>query len=212
MTGSRDDFLAMARITAELLRAPEVAAAWDRPSALPEFGVSGLAGHLGNQVLLVAAALEGPVPEEPVVPVVEHYACSEWIDAGLDSEIHVQIRRGGEEHAAGGPAAVADRVDATAAELAGALATSPDRPVRLPFFGPRSLTLDDFLATRMMELAVHADDLAVSVGVPTPEFPESAVAAVVDLLTRVSVRRHGTVAVLRALTRAERAPDTIAAF
>jgi hypothetical protein len=64
----------------------------------------------------------------------------------------------------------------------------------------------------MMELAVHSDDLAVSVGLPTPPLPPGAVDTVVDLLTRLAVRRHGPTSVLRALSRAERAPATIAAF
>jgi hypothetical protein len=74
------------------------------------------------------------------------------------------------------------------------------------------MTVDDLLITRMMELAVHSDDLAVSVGIATPALPQSAVDTVVDLLSRLAVRRHGPTAVLRALSRAERAPDTIAAF
>jgi hypothetical protein len=63
-----------------------------------------------------------------------------------------------------------------------------------------------------MELAVHSDDLAVSVDLATPALPPSAVETVVDLLSRLSVLRHGPTAVLRALSRAERAPTTIAAF
>jgi hypothetical protein len=74
------------------------------------------------------------------------------------------------------------------------------------------LTLDDMLITRMMELAVHSDDLAVSVGVPTPELPPGAADTVIGLLTRLAVRRHGPTGVLRALSRSERAPGTIAAF
>jgi hypothetical protein len=35
---------------------------------------------------------------------------------------------------------------------------------------------------------------------------------VIDLLARLAVRRHGPTAVLRALSRAERAPGTISAF
>ena len=35
-----------------------------------------------------------------------------------------------------------------------------------------SLTAHDFLVTRLMEIVVHADDLAASVGLPTPEFPD----------------------------------------
>ena len=35
-----------------------------------------------------------------------------------------------------------------------------------------SLTAHDFLVTRLMEIVVHSDDLAASVGLPTPEFPD----------------------------------------
>ena len=61
-----------------------------------------------------------------------------------------------------------------------------------------------------MELVVHADDLACSVGLPTPEFPEEVTAPVVELLARLAVRRHGVTDVVRALSRAERAPASIA--
>jgi hypothetical protein len=59
---------------------------------------------------------------------------------------------------------------------------------------------------------VHADDLAVSVGMATPALPAAVLDPVFELLTRLAVRRHGPTAVLRALSRAERAPDTISAF
>ncbi|MDQ3879299.1 MAG: hypothetical protein M3290_13275, partial [Actinomycetota bacterium] len=53
-------------------------------------------------------------------------------------------------------------------------------------------------------LLVHTDDLAVSIGVPTPEpRPEAADAAIANLVS-VARRRHGDTAVLRALTRRER--------
>ena len=78
--------------------------------------------------------------------------------------------------------------------------------------GPWSLTLEDFLTTRMLEITVHCDDLVYSVGVETPPQPPEAIAAVVTLLARLAVRRHGSTAVLRALSRTERAPGTIAAI
>lgn len=212
MTGTRDDFLATARSAADLLREPTVAAAWSRPSALSEFSVGGLAGHLAYQILALPEALAAPVPSEPTIPLLEHYARVRWIGTGLDEEVNVRIRRGGEEIGAEGPATLVSRVDLTIAELADALASTPDRPVRIPLWGPWSLRLDDMLTTRMMELAVHSDDLAVSVDLPTPPLPPGAVDEVVDLLSRLAVRRHGPVAVLRALSRAERAPATISAF
>jgi hypothetical protein len=74
--------------------------------------------------------------------------------------------------------ALAARVDAAVKHLTDHLASAADRPVRIPLWGPWSLLLDYLLTTRMMELAVHSDDLAVSVGVATPALPQSA-------------RRHG---------------------
>lgn len=64
---------------------------------------------------------------------------------------------------------------------------------------------------RMLELVVHADDLAISVGIRTPEFPAEVFAPVRDLLVRLAVRRHGQSAVISALTRRERTP-VISAF
>jgi uncharacterized protein (TIGR03083 family) len=212
MTSTRDDFLSTARSAADLMREPAVAAAWSSPSALQEFSVGGLAGHLAYQILAVPQALTGPVPQEQTISLLEHYGRVQWIGAGIDDEINVRIRRGGEEAAAEGPAALAARVDSALDELTESLASTADRPVRIPLWGPWSLMLDDLLITRMMELAVHSDDLAVSVGIATPALPPHAVDTVIDLLSRLAVRRHGPTAILRALSRSERAPATIAAF
>ncbi|MFC0850033.1 maleylpyruvate isomerase N-terminal domain-containing protein [Streptomyces noboritoensis] len=212
MTPLRHDFLALAASVPDLLRDPAVGAAWPGPSALAEFTVGGLAGHLAYQVLSIPPALAEPVPSEPTVSLLGHYERVEWIGAGLDDEINVRIRRGGESAAADGAGALADRVAAAVDELTGTLASVENRPVRIPLWGPWSLLLDDFLTTRMMEIAVHGDDLAVSAGIAPPELAPGAVETVVDLLSRLAVRRHGPTAVLRALSRAERAPRTIAAF
>ncbi|MEU8549163.1 maleylpyruvate isomerase N-terminal domain-containing protein [Streptomyces roseoverticillatus] len=213
MTDIHDDFLSTARAAAALLREEAVAAAWDGPSALPGFTVRGLAGHLAYQILCVAPALTGPEPQEPAVPLLGHYSRVAWIDAAPDAGANVRIRQDGEDFAAEGHAVLTARVTAALEELPALLkAADADRPVRIPLWGPWSLRLDDLLITRMMELAVHNDDLAVSVGVPAPELPERAADTVVALLTRLARRRHGTGAVLRALTRAERAPASIAAF
>ncbi|WP_030061652.1 hypothetical protein [Streptomyces novaecaesareae] len=52
----------------------------------------------------------------------------------------------------------------------------------------------------------------VGAGVPSPELPPDTADFVVGLLARLAVRRHGWVGVLRALSRAERAPGSVAAF
>jgi hypothetical protein len=179
---------------------------------LAEFSVGGLAGHLAYQVLAMPRILAEPVPEEPVIPLLEHYGRVRWIGAGLDEDINVRIRDGGEAEAADGAEVLVARVDSAVAELTGSLASADNRPVRIAFWGPWSLTLDDMLTTRLMELAVHSDDLAVSAGIATPELPASAIDTVVDLLSRLAVRRHGPTAVLRALSRAEGAPESITAI
>ncbi|MFG3704069.1 maleylpyruvate isomerase N-terminal domain-containing protein [Micromonospora sp. NPDC047670] len=212
MSSIRTAYLTAARSALDLLADPAVAARWDEPSALPEFGVGGLAGHLASQLFQVATVLAEPVPAGEPVGLLDHYAPARWIGTAPDDEVNVGIRRAGEAVAADGPAALVDRATATLGELAAALSAQPaDRVVHLAR-GPWSLTLDDYLTTRLMEIAVHSDDLAVSVGVPTPELPAEVLDPVLSLLARLAVRRHGQPAVLRALTRAERAPADVTAF
>ncbi|GHE98982.1 hypothetical protein GCM10014715_63980 [Streptomyces spiralis] len=212
MTQVRELYLSVADTAAQLLAAPEVADGWRRPSALARLSVQGLAGHLAGQVFFIPTVLAEPVPSEPAVSIHEYYARVSWIGSDLDTPFNQAIRSGGEEEAAGGPAALAARVAACVEELRGILPTTPDRLVRRPSWGPWSISLDDFITSRMLELVVHSDDLAHSVGLPTPEFPPPAVETVVDLLSRIALRRHGATNVLRALSRSERAPASISAL
>jgi hypothetical protein len=195
-----------------LLAEPEVARRWDDPSALPEMSVGALAGHLARQVFNVQAALAEPPASEPLIPVLEHYARVSWIDAGLQDEPNVEIRRSSMQEAAAGPAGLVARAAAAAAELREALPAEPgDRVVRLPW-APWSLTLDDLLRTRVLEIVVHGDDLACSVGMSQARLPGQASALAIGLLSQLAARRHGSAAVIRALSRAERAPRSITAF
>lgn len=207
-------YVTVAGQVTELLGDPAVAAAWKRPSALRQMSVGGLAAHLADQVRFVRRALtehDMQVSEEPV-PLLEHYRLSAWVDAGPDDDVNVGIREGAEKAAAAGPEQLLENartdLDRVTALLPRAAVSAA---VRMPWWG-WALTLEDFLTTRMMESIVHADDLAVSVGVPTPEFSDDALGAVLALLTGVAVRRHGQMSVVRALSRRERAPDSIAAF
>jgi hypothetical protein len=208
----REAFLTAAPTLGPLLRSAEVAAAWDRPSALEAFSVRGLAGHLASQALMVGDALAAPDSELGVIPLSEHYARVAWIDAPVDSDVNTLIRAGGERAAADGPNALADRVEAAVkAARPGLRDAPPDRRVTAPS-GQWALSLDDFALTRAMEIAVHSDDLAVSVGLGTPVLPDEPMAAVLGLLVDIAVSRHGQTAVLRALSRRERAPASITAF
>ena len=212
MTGIRDAYLQAAASAAALLDDPAVAAAWDAASALPEFSVAGLAGHLARQVVAVPRVLGQPVPAEQPTALLDHYARVPWVGAALDNEANVDIRRGGEDEAANGAAALAARIGVAVDALRTALPAEPADRLVHPAWVSWTLTLDDFLITRMMEIAVHSDDLALSVGIATPPLPPAVLDPVLTLLTGLAVRRHGPTAVLRALSRSERAPATIAAF
>jgi hypothetical protein len=208
----REVFTEAAETVAELLAQPAVAAAWDKPSALRDFTVGGLAGHTAWQELALPELLGQPEPTEPVVSLREYYLNRvTWLDAGVDGAVNVRIRKGGEAKAADGHEVLVARVRDAVGQLRDGLPEVPAvRPIRMGSWGDWSLELDDFLLTRLLELVVHADDLACSVDLPTPDFPERVTAPVVDLLTRLAVRRHGTVNVIRGLARAERAPGSIA--
>jgi Mycothiol maleylpyruvate isomerase N-terminal domain len=212
MTATRDAFVQAAAPAAALLRDPAVAASWDSASVLREFSVAGLAGHLARQVLAVPRVLAQPVPADQPVSLLDHYALVSWIDAGPDDEANVDIRRSGEDEAADGAAALAAKTGVAVDAAGSALPAEPAGRLVRPSWVSWTLTLDDFLITRMMEIAVHSDDLALSVGVVTPALSPAVLDPVLELLTRLAVRRHGPTAVLRALSRSERAPGTIAAF
>jgi hypothetical protein len=208
----RASYLAAADVAVRLLGNAAVARRWAAPSVLPGMPVSALAGHLARQVSGVERLLAAGPGAAPPISLLDHYARSAWVAAGPDDEANAGIRRDAAAEAAPGPAALAARAADTARRLSGVLAVEPpDRVVLVPW-GPWPLTLDDLLVSRLMEIAVHDDDLALSVGLPTPELPGDVTGVVLTLLSRLPARRHGATAVIRALSRAERAPPTIAAF
>jgi hypothetical protein len=212
MTLVRSAFDEAAQFAVDLLGNPAVAGHWTEPSALAEMSVGALAAHLARQISNVQLVLAQPIDPEPPIALLEHYARVAWIDGGLQDASNVVIRRDAEDGAVVGPAALAASAAGAATELRGRLATEPaDRVVLLPW-GPWSLTLDDMLTTRIMEIAVHGDDLAYSVGLPGLQLPEAVADIAAGLLVKLAVRRHGQAAVLRALARQERAPQSVAAF
>ncbi|WKX71158.1 maleylpyruvate isomerase N-terminal domain-containing protein [Streptomyces sp. XD-27] len=207
-----DAYLAAAAQAVALLERPEVAAAWEQPSALAEMTVGGLAGHLAAQIFSVDSALAEPASAEAPIPLLENFARATWIDAPLDGEVNAGIRAKSEGIAAEGPRSLLKRARAALAEQQTELpGLSGGRTVFLPQKG-FALTFDDFLVTRLLELAVHIDDLAVSVGLPPQELPDAAFDPVLVLLARLAARRHGQAALLRALARVERAPAAVNAI
>jgi hypothetical protein len=207
----RPAFLAAADHVVAIVSRDDVAAAWHQPSALPEWSVGGLVAHLASQPVTALDLLRGE-PATDAIALDEHYARSAWVSGGLDDDVNVSIRSGSDAQAEVGRDAVLARVVAARAELPEVLADQhADRAVLIPWTG-WALRRDDFLTGRMMEIVVHGEDVAASVGFTSPPLPDDVLAPVVALLTRLAVRRHGQGAVVSALTRTERAPRTISAF
>jgi hypothetical protein len=212
MSAISDAYLLAVDSVVQLLGRPEVASAWDRPSALAEWTVGGLSGHLAGQAFAGVSLIEAEPSELTPIALDEHYHRVSWIGADVDADESVEIRSGGDANADAGPAALLARVVGARDRLEVLLAdTSPERPVLVPWQG-WALRRDDFLVMRMMEITVHSDDVAASVGSTAPSLPDQVLGPVLALLTRLAVRRHGQSAVVAALSRAERAPAHINAF
>jgi Mycothiol maleylpyruvate isomerase N-terminal domain len=208
MDGARPAFLDAAATAVRLLERPELAGHWAGASVLPEFTLAGLAGHLFRGMSTVERYLDEPEPSEAGISAASYFD-TVIRSADISDPANQAIRARGEEAAAGGPAALASDAQATLARLTSRLAgEGPGRRVRVA--GGLVLTLDEYLRTRVVELVVHAGDLAASLGVePVP--PQQATTAVaIDVLVGVARIRHGDMAVLWALARRER--DTAGAL
>lgn len=200
----RAAFLGCAALARDALARPEVAAGWDGPSALADFSVRGLAGHLSRGVAIVGGFLDGepPRPGDPIVDSAGYYLAVLDND-DLSSELHRGIRARGDEAAADGAVALVRALGEVIVVLTDRLRREP--PDRLiASRGGAAMLLDEYLVTRLVELVVHLDDLAVSVGAPAPVLPDVAITQAALCCWELARRRHGDRAVLLALTRAER--------
>jgi hypothetical protein len=209
-----DDYLVAASAAVDLVGRVEVLARWGEPSALEGMTVGAVAAHLVSQVLSVHAAVTGGqgVSTETPVSLLEHYDRVGWLRADLQDEPNVTIREGAASAAEEGHGTVVASAQQALDDLRTAFASAHLPPaIRMPWWD-WSLSFDDFLVTRMMEIVVHADDLAVSVDVAPRELPEAVLGPVLALLVGISMRRHGQAAVVRTLSRRERAPGSISAF
>ena len=202
-----------ARIAQELAARRRSATAWGAESACAGMTVGGLAHHLVRQAVADDRAAGRAHRRASRSRCSSTTSRAPGCSGGHDDPANVAVRTGSDERAAGGRRGGAGR----GARGAGpsAASCSPDRatPTRclIPWQG-WSLTVDDLVTTRLMEMVVHSDDLAASVDLPTPEFPEPALTPVLGLLSGVAVRRHGQAAVVRALSRPQRAPEHVSAF
>ena len=188
----------------ELLENPVVAKRWGQESVLPEFSTGGLAGHLARSTLQVEWFLDAAEPTDSAITAVEYYARLEGVH-DRSSELNVGVRERSDEMASLGAAGLKEAVREALDRLRRRLPNEPDTR-QLTAFG-RTLRLDEYLRTRLVELTVHIDDLALSAGVPSPAVPNDAYSFAIATLVNVGRSKHGDLEVLHALTRRERDVD-----
>ncbi|MGH9041377.1 MAG: maleylpyruvate isomerase N-terminal domain-containing protein [Acidimicrobiia bacterium] len=199
-------FFAAAETFDRLLDAPEVIARWDEPSALSGYSVGGIVGHVTMAVGWLEPMLDTGEPSDvPVLGLGDYYA-SFKITGPERSPIHDVIRDLSEEAARPGPTLAAEQLQGIVERLCSRLGDErADRTLDLRPVISAAVRLEDFVRTRVLELVVHADDLAASVGLEPPEPAPGATAAVLDVLLATARTAHGDLAVIRALARRERA-------
>ena len=194
-------FLDAAAVAADLLAQPEVAQRWDLDSVLEHCPVSALSGHLLRALTTVDTYLAfRPSGAEPV-SAAEYFA--RLVTSDIDTPANQAIRARGADMAAGGPAEVARAASAAAGQLPARLAgEDPGRLLKVA--GGLVMSLQEYLKTRVVELIIHGDDLAASVGVAFGPVSPGATAMAISTLVEVARVRHGDLPVLRALARRER--------
>lgn len=195
-----------AAVAAALVRSPIVLKQWDEPSALAGMTVGALAAHLVRATGATLAYLDrtdvDTKPEGELLTKVSYF------HAAVDSPIHDRIKEVSADEASAGHEQVAARAAEVAALLAERLPNEPvDRLVGA--LGDRMLTLDDFCRTRMIEIGMHIDDLAHSVGTPTPALPADVTAEVIDIVVGIGRGQHGDWAIIHALARSERSSTQV---
>jgi hypothetical protein len=205
----RTAFLQTADAIRPLLDHPDIEGGWDEPSALPLMTIGALAAHLTRAVLTVnqylAADDRGLTDDLIDAPgyfgSVGELTTPDGPD--LDNALHTAIRDRATEGAQGGPDLVRSQWDEGMLELHATMATEPATRT-LTVLGGRRIMIDAYLVTRLVELVVHGDDLATSIGVAPPDVPSRATDLVIECLVKIAVDRHGPLAVIRAMTRTER--------
>jgi Mycothiol maleylpyruvate isomerase N-terminal domain len=199
-TDVQELFFAGGHAIIEALDDPAVEAAWDRPSVLEEQLVSSVAGHLARSGIWVVDEYlaAGGASGRPDFESAGAYFAA--VAAGASSEVKRAVRDRGAGVAALGRAEILRRSHESLSRLKTDLVPLPAAHLMTVFQG-KVIGLSDYLVTRIVEQAVHLDDLARSAGRDPWPLPIEHLELTFSVATDIACRARGPHATIRALYR-----------
>jgi uncharacterized protein (TIGR03083 family) len=193
---------------ARVIADPAVATRWGEPGILPRMTVGALAGHLLAVVRTFERRCEMPIPRTATVvdPAAGYAQVRLDGEADLDEPGFRSVRDGAARVAERGPEAVLEAFRDCTTRLVYRLRADP--PAFVPLPDPTLVcTLRDYTITRVVEVVIHTDDLAVSTGVHVDPPDREAASLVIEFLVSATRHRIGDAQVLRALAGRSDADD-----
>ena len=181
----------LALVTKDLHEQWELLRAWldelpddlsDAPSSLPGWSVADLVAHLGRSLDALKACEPQPADTEPIT--LGEYLGGDAPTADRMSTVTKELAR----TIAGDPLGALDELAEKAFARLDELSSAGEDAVVLARRGP--ILLRDFAMTRLIELVVHAYDLARELPLPVPVDP-TARTLVAEALLDVLRRRSG---------------------
>lgn len=205
-------YLSTAAAAERLIGEDVVAARWDQDSALAGYTVGGLAGHLARAVLTVGRSLDDATAAGDPVDAAGYFVRVLGAHDPLTSDLHGSVRARGIQEAAAGPGPLLERLRQARRALQSRL-PEVDPDARIVVLDGVVISVGDYLDTRIVELVVHSDDVAVSVGLDIADaIEQQAYATTAAVLAQVAAARGGGLATVRSLARRERQPEAVRAL
>ena len=200
----RDAWIECAGASVDLVGDERVGARWEVPSCLPEMTVGEVAAHLSHSgVFMVEQALA----KTPIPPGTALSASRLLSGAPLDTEDpkHEDVRIVAASESAKGQVDLVARLRTCVQRIEPELIQRDDDAIiAFPWGDGVPMTMREFLRSRIVELAVHLDDLAASVEIDDLTLSPTTVTLACEVGVAIDVERYGATEVLRALFRRQR--------
>lgn len=208
----RDVFIDAAKRAVDVVEDDRVSNRWEAPSSLAGYSIGGLAAHLCRAIVTVDGYLAGGPAngaDDSDLDAADYFLFALGDHDPIDSDHHHGIRQRSADMAASGRDDVLDATRDALDRLSVALPVTGS-PFTLPVFGGARMDLDEYLRTRIVELCVHADDLAASIDGLHADLPVDAWKVARDTLVELAARKAGDRELALGLSRRERTDRPLA--